>query len=130
MTFSILVDYWQAGFGYSVIGFSIISLLFGIMRWHHCVSNYIETGHLDEAEYSWFFGDSNWIISGGSRFRYGNHPWVVACDIFVIIFAGCVVSIVWPISLIVIFVVLYAIIARARFKKKKEFIEKLSGTNS
>ena len=124
-----VVPLYIVGLGYSVIGGMLLSVGFAILRWGKCVQHYVEKGTIDTVGDSWFMVENNWFH--GSRttanFDYGNHPWVVAADILVVSIMTTILSLAWPVTIIAFSVIAYAKIARVRFARKKEFMERLQG---
>jgi len=120
---------YVAGLGYSIIGGLVIAFSFAIIRWRLCVKEYIETGRLDDPGDSWFLVENNWWHGSHNRtnYDYGNHPIVVAVDIVVVGVITTILSVAWPITIIVFSVITYAMVARVRFARKKEFLDRLQG---
>ena len=127
-----VVPLYVAGLGYSVIGGLFLSVAFAIIRWSRCVKQYVEEGTIDDVSDSWFLVENNWVH--GSRktvdFDYGNHPWVVAIDIIVVSVLASILSVAWPVTIIAFSVITYAKIARVRFARKKEFMDRLQGEHA
>jgi hypothetical protein len=125
----LVLPVYVTGLGYSIIGGLIIAFGFAIIRWHLCVQEYIKTGNLESADDSWFLGENNWFHGSRDRDRYdyGNAPIVVAVDIITIFVLTAILSLAWPITIIAFTVITYAMVARVRFARKKEFMERLKG---
>ena len=123
---------YMAGMGYSAIGGLVIAIGFALIRWRWCVKKFIETGKLDDADDSWFLQENNWWHGARDRanYDYGNHPWVVAADIIVVVGIGAILSLAWPITIITVSVIAYAMIARVKFARKKEFMDRLEGKHA
>lgn len=91
------------------------------------MQQYIKTGKIDDADDSWFMGSSNWFHGSNNNYDYGTHPWVNAVDILTLSVLGVILSIAWPVTAIATIVITYAKVARVRFARKKEFIDRLQG---
>ncbi len=122
-----IVAIYITGFGYSAILFAIACTLFTLWRWGKQVSTYIEDGYIDDDDRSWFYGEHNWVRKNASRF--GNHPGVVLADFCFLLLSSFALTIIWPISVIVTTVIVYAKIRRAAVVRKKTFVAKLDGTH-
>lgn len=122
-----LVVIYATGFKYSILLFAIACTAFTLWRWGKCVSTYIKDGYIDADAASWFFVDNNWVRSGAQYF--GNHPGVVLADFFFILGACLVLTVIWPVSVIVTTVIAYAKIRRAQVVRKETFVAKLDGTH-
>lgn len=123
---------YMAGLGFSVIGGFVVALSFALVRWRWCVKKYVETGKLDDIEDSWFLSENRWWYGSKDRanYYYGNHPIVVAVDIIVVFAIGAILSLAWPVTIIVVSVITYAMVARVKFARKKEFMERLEGKHA
>ncbi len=121
---------YLSGLEYTIIGGIILSFCFALGRWIYCIREYIETGDIDRVEGSFFLGENNWFHGDHSEFYYYNNPWVIAIDIASVSFAIALLSIIWPISVIVFSAITYAKVARVRFKRKKEFVDRLAGEHA
>lgn len=125
-TYSIYLIIYELGLAYTIIGGVVVSFTFALWRWIKCVRDYIQHGTIDDAEGSFFFGRNNWFY-GPSTMDYYNNPWAVAVDIVTISIGIGLLAFVWPISVIVIFTIIYAKITRVRYVRKKEFVDRLAG---
>ncbi len=115
------------GLQYTFAGGVIVAFVFALCRWIKCVRDYIESGEIDQVEGSFFFGENNWFWGDHSNMYYYNNPWIVALDIVSVSVGIAILAWIWPISVIVISTIAYAKIARVRFKRKKEFMDRLAG---
>ncbi len=129
MTETYLIIY-QLGLMYTIIGGIIVSFLFALWRWIMCIKRYIKTGRINDIEGSFFFGPNNWFYGDRGEMYYYNNPWIVALDIVFVAFAIAALAFVWPISVIVISAITYAKIARIKYARKKEFIDRLAGEHA
>lgn len=128
--FELITPIYTLGLYYTIIGGFIVSFLFAIGRWIYCVKKYIKTGHIDDAERSFFWGKNNWFWGNGHRaMYYYNNPWIVALDIICVSLTGIVLAFIWPISVIVTTTIAYAMTARVRVVRKKEFMDRLEGNH-
>lgn len=118
------------GVQYTIIGGIIVSFAFALYRWFSCVKRYIETGKIDDAEGSFFFGPDNWFYGKRCEMYYYNNPWIIPLDIVTISVGISMLAFVWPISVMVISTIIYAKIARIRFARKKEFMDRLTGSHA
>ena len=118
------------GFIYTVLASIVISFLFAFWRWYGAVKQYIETGNLDGEEGTLFFGANNWFYGSHREMQYGKNPWLVAANIFIMSAVGAVLAGIWPISVTVVLIITYAKIARARFVRRKEFVDRLAGEHA
>ena len=118
------------GLSYSIIGGIIISLCFAIYRWYKCINKYIKTGYIDDFDESWFLVENNWIQGSRDNYHFGNNPWVIGIDIFSVAIITSVLSLAWPVTIIASSVITYAKVARERFRRKKEFMDRLEGTHA
>lgn len=122
---------YMAGITYTTMGGVVISFLFAFYRWGSCVSKYVKTGKIDPVEGSLFFGRNNWFYQDPhATLNYYNNPWIIAVDIVFIDIAVALLALIWPISVIVTSIIAYAKIARIRYKRKKEFVDKLKGQHA
>lgn len=118
---------YQLGIMYTMIGGIIVSFLFALWRWYKCIKRYIETGEIYNMEGSFFFGENNWFYGARVGMYYYNNPFVVPLDFVFIAFAIAALALVWPLSIMVVSTITYAKIARIKYARKKEFIDRLSG---
>jgi len=129
--FSTLQFIYFFGLQYTIIGGVIISFGFALWRWVQCIKEYIETGDIDKMEGSFFFGENNWFWGPSYKeMKYYNNPWAIAFDIASISVAIALLAVIWPMSVIVISTITYAKVARVRYKRKKEFIDRLTGEHA
>lgn len=131
---------YTIGIKWSIILGISIAILFAKARWIWCIKKYIETGVIDTGEDSSFFSKNNWFWGHPMksigldknnktilRFYYGNNPWMVAIDIITISFVSSLLSIIWPISIIVMFAIIFAKWRRNIVVKKAIFLNNLKG---
>ena len=122
-----VLSVYVTGLGYALIGSVVVALAFAIYRWYKCVQQYIETGNIDEPDDSWFLGSNNWFHGDRHQYDYGTNPWVNAADIVTVSVMCGILSLAWPVTVIATSVITYARIARVRFARKKEFMDRLQG---
>lgn len=115
----------------TIIGGVVIAFAFAMGRWIKCIKDYIKTGDIDNIQGSFFFGENNWFYGRDwKEMMYYNNPWIVLIDIGSVSIGIAILALIWPISIVVISTITYAIIARAKFKKKKEFVDRLAGEHA
>jgi len=122
-----VLSVYVTGLGYTLIGSVIIGLSFAIYRWYKCVQQYIETGNIDSSDDSWVLMENNWFHGSRSQYDFGTNPWVAAADIVTVTVMAGILSLAWPVTIITTTVITYARIARVRFARKKEFMDRLQG---
>ena len=128
---AIYLSIYSLGVQYTVIGGVVVSFAFATGRWVKCVKDYIESGQIDNVEGSFFFGQNNWFYGPAYKaMKYYNNPWIVLLDIVTVSIGIAILAFIWPVSIMVISTITYAKIARARFKRKKEFMDRLAGEHA
>jgi len=128
--FSTLQFIYFFGLPYAIFSGFIISFIFAIYRWYKCVTEYILTGDLEEWDRSIFFGTNNWFYGSHTDYNYENNPWAVALDLLLIAIGTTLLSLAWPITIIVFSTITYAKVARVRYRRKKEFMDRLAGEHA
>lgn len=118
---------YTLGVQYTIVGGVIVSFAFALYRWFSCTRRYIETGKIHDMEGSFFFGPDNWFYGQRNEMYYYNNPWIVLLDIGSVALGIAALAFVWPISIVVLTTITYAKIARVKYKRKKEFMDRLAG---